>query len=46
MMEMSKYPKINWELTKPKRKCATLPHFLKMNTANKRHNFLLNTKDR
>lgn len=38
MMEMSKYPKINWELAKPNRKGVTLGHSLKMSKANKRHN--------
>jgi hypothetical protein len=37
MMEMSKYPKINWELAKPNRKGVTWGHFLKISTANKRH---------
>jgi|GEM_PF-2619825 len=37
MMEMSKYPKINWELAEPKSKGVALGYFLKMSIANKCH---------
>ena len=44
MMEMSKYPKINWELAKPNRKGIIYDYFLKMGTANKHHSASLKTE--
>ena len=44
MIEMSKYPRINWELAEPNRKGVTRGRFLKMSTANKRHSDLFKNR--